>query len=86
MHIYGVNPTVETNAQLAEAKREAAAFRKKLEEAAAGLPASEDCIVSINAQQEKDEGKSKQENHQKQEQKQENDQEKDIDSHISDWA
>ena len=90
MHIHGVNPLGESNATYAaqaEAKREAEAFRKKLEEASAGLPPSdEDCVVSINAEQENDEGRSQQENRQKKEQKKEDDPEKDADSHISDWA
>lgn len=93
MHIHGVNPLGDSNATdavQAEAKREAAAFRKKLEEATAGMPASdEDCVVSINAEQEDKEGQPNQEDRQekgKEEEEEEDNQEIEDGSHISNWA
>jgi hypothetical protein len=83
MRIHQINPNLALDAayaaQKAEAKREAAAVRKKLLDSALYLTADDgDVVVSISAEQKNSEEQPK---HGKQQQDQNSE-----NGHISDWA
>jgi len=89
-----MNQTIDLNAayaaQQSQAKKEAAATRKKLFESAMQLASGqEDCVVSIGKQQENSEGQSKWKNQGESGNKRDNenkDEPNNSSLHRSDWA